>query len=95
LVLLGTIGAPYAAREVLITFAYALTLTFLLTPVVDLLKKLHIGPCPVPPVVSGGIGWIIANQLVEVVNKSLDRSEFGIRRAISFTVWQMQPLPAS
>jgi predicted PurR-regulated permease PerM len=43
IVLLGTIVAMYFAREILIPFAFALTLTFLLTPVVALLQKLRIG----------------------------------------------------
>ena len=66
----------YFAREVLIPFAFALTLTFLLTPAVDLLEKLHAGRALsvlttvlVSIAVAGGIGWIIANQLVEVANQ--------------------------
>jgi predicted PurR-regulated permease PerM len=76
LVLFGTIAALYLAREILIPFAFALTLTFLLAPVVALLQKLHIGRVVsvlttvlVSIAVAGGIGWIIANQLVDVANK--------------------------
>ena len=43
IVLLGTIAALYFAREILIPLAFALTLTFLLTPVVVRLQKLHAG----------------------------------------------------
>ena len=76
IVLFGTIAALYFAREILIPFAFALTLTFLLTPVVALLQRLHIGRVVsvlttvlVSIAVAGGIGWIIANQLVDVANQ--------------------------
>jgi hypothetical protein len=43
IVLFETIAALYFAREILIPFAFALTLTFLLTPVVALLQRFHRG----------------------------------------------------
>ncbi len=76
IVLFGTIAALYFAREILIPFAFALTLTFLLTPVVALLQRLRIGRVVsvlatvlVSIAVAGGIGWIIASQLVDVANQ--------------------------
>jgi predicted PurR-regulated permease PerM len=76
IVLLGTIAALYFTRDILIPFAFALTLTFLLTPVVALLQKLHIGRIVsvlttvlISIAVAGGVGWIIANQLVEVASQ--------------------------
>jgi predicted PurR-regulated permease PerM len=76
IVLFGTIAALYFTREILIPFAFALTLTFLLTPMVALLQRLHTGRVVsvlttvlVSIAVAGGIGWIIANQLVDVANK--------------------------
>ena len=76
IVLFGTVAALYFAREILIPFAFALTLTFLLTPVVALLQRLHTGRVVsvlttllVSIAVAGGIGWIIANQLVDVANQ--------------------------
>jgi len=75
-VLFGTVAALYFAREILIPFAFALTLTFLLTPAVALLQKLHTGRVVsvlttvlVSIAVAGGIGWIIANQLVDIANQ--------------------------
>jgi predicted PurR-regulated permease PerM len=75
IVLLGTIAALYFAREILIPFAFALTLTFLLTPVVAFLQRWHAGRVGsvlaavlVSITVAGGIAWIIANQLVDVAN---------------------------
>jgi len=66
----------YFAREILIPFAFALILTFLLTPVVALLQRLHLGrvvsvltTVVVVIAMVGGIGWIIANQLVDVANQ--------------------------
>ncbi len=74
--LLGTIAALYFAREVLIPFAFALTLTFLLTPAVALLQRLHIGRAVsvlttvlVSIALAAGISWVIANQLVDVANQ--------------------------
>jgi predicted PurR-regulated permease PerM len=74
--LLGTIAALYFARRILVPFAFALTLTFLLTPAVAFLERLRIGRVVsvlttvlVSVVLAGGIGWIIANQLVGVANQ--------------------------
>jgi predicted PurR-regulated permease PerM len=74
--LFGTIAALYFTRAILIPFAFALTLTFLLTPVVALLQKLRAGRVVsvlatvlVSIAAAGGIGWIIADQLVDVANQ--------------------------
>jgi predicted PurR-regulated permease PerM len=82
IVLLGTIAALYFAREILVPLAFALTLTFLLTPVVVRLEKLHAGRVVsvltsvlVSVAVAGGISWIIATQLVEVANRIPQYSE--------------------
>jgi predicted PurR-regulated permease PerM len=76
IVLFGTIAALYFAREILIPFAFALTLTFLLAPVVAFLERLHTGRVVsvlitvlASMAVAGGIGWIIVNQLVDVANQ--------------------------
>ncbi len=75
-VLFGTIAALYFARDILIPFAFALTLTFLLAPVVALLERLHTGrvlavltTVLVSVALAGGAGWTIANQLVDVANQ--------------------------
>jgi predicted PurR-regulated permease PerM len=82
IVLLGTIAALYFAREILVPFAFALTLTFLLTPVVVRLEKLRAGrvvsvltAIVVSVAVAGGISWIIATQLVDVANQIPQYSE--------------------
>ena len=76
IILCGAIAALYFTREILIPFAFALTLTFLLTPVVALLQRLRIGRIVsvlatvlVSIAVAGGIAWVIANQLVDVANQ--------------------------
>ena len=76
IVLFGTIAALYFTRDILIPFAFALTLAFLLTPVVALLQRLHTGRVVsvlttvlVSIAVAGGIGWIIATQLVDVASQ--------------------------
>jgi predicted PurR-regulated permease PerM len=75
-VILGAIAALYFAREILIPLAFALTLSFLLTPAVALLHRLRIGRVMsvvatvlVSMAVAGGIGWLIVNQLVDVANE--------------------------
>ena len=74
--LFGAVAALYFAREILIPFAFALTLTFLLTPVVALLQRLRAGRIVsvlatvlTAMALAGGIGWIIAAQLVDVANQ--------------------------
>jgi len=76
LVLCGAIAVLYFTREILIPFAFALTLTFLLTPVVALLERLRIGRVVavlatilVATVSAGGIAWLIASQLIDAANQ--------------------------
>ncbi len=76
IILFGTIAVLYFTREILVPFAFALTLTFVLTPVVRLLERLHTGRilAVLTTVLAsilavGGIVWIIANQLVDVANQ--------------------------
>jgi predicted PurR-regulated permease PerM len=74
--LFGTIAALYFTREILIPFAFALTLTFVLTPVVARLERLRVGRIVsvlttvlASIAVACGIAWSIANQLVDVANQ--------------------------
>jgi predicted PurR-regulated permease PerM/methanogenic corrinoid protein MtbC1 len=71
----GVILALYLAREVMIPFALALTLNFLLTPAVIFLEKLRLGRVAsvmivllVSIIAVGGIGWVVGNQLLQVAN---------------------------
>ena len=68
LVLVGAIPALYFTREIPIPLAFALTLTFLLTPIVTLLERLRVGRTVAvlatmlgSIAVTTGIGWIIAS----------------------------------
>jgi predicted PurR-regulated permease PerM len=70
------VAALYFAREILIPLAFALTLTFLLTPAVTFLEKLRVGrvlPVILTVLVSmaaaGWITWVIASQLVDVASQ--------------------------
>jgi predicted PurR-regulated permease PerM len=74
--LFGTIAALYFAREILIPLAFALILTFVLSPVVALLQKSRIGRVPSVIVTilltlaaAGCAGWVIAIQLVDVAKE--------------------------
>jgi predicted PurR-regulated permease PerM len=72
----AVVAALYFARDILIPLAFALTLTFLLTPAVTFLERLRMGrvlPVIVTVLVSmlaaGWITWIIADQLVDVASQ--------------------------
>jgi predicted PurR-regulated permease PerM len=74
--LCGVIAALYLAREVLIPLAFALILTFVLSPVVALLQRSRIGRAPsvavtvlLTIVVAGGVAWVLAVQLVDVATE--------------------------
>src|SRR5271157_568050 len=76
LTLFGTIAVLYFARAILIPLAFALILTFVLTPVVALLERSRIGRVPsvgltvlVTMAAAGGVAWIIAVQLVDVAQE--------------------------
>jgi predicted PurR-regulated permease PerM len=76
IVLFAAVAALYFARDILIPFAFALTLTFILTPVVALLQRLRIGrviavltTVLVSIAAAGGVAWTIANQLMDVANQ--------------------------
>jgi predicted PurR-regulated permease PerM len=70
------IAALYFAREILIPLAFALTLTLILSPAVGWLGKIHIGRTPAVLIVilisvgaAAGLAWVMANQLIDVVNE--------------------------
>jgi predicted PurR-regulated permease PerM len=74
--LFGAIAALYFARAILIPLAFALTLTFILSPVVALLERTRIGRVPsvvvtvlVAMALAGCVGWIIVVQLVDVAGE--------------------------
>ena len=71
-----SIAALYFAREVLIPFALAVLFSFLLTPVVKGLERLRLGRVPsvgivvlVSLLVAGAIGWVVSNQLIDVISQ--------------------------
>src|SRR5271163_3746597 len=70
------IAALYFARIVLIPFALALLFTFILTPVVRILERVHLRRIPSTLLVvllsvaaCGAVGWMVAKQLSEVANQ--------------------------
>jgi predicted PurR-regulated permease PerM len=71
--LFGTIAVLYFARTILIPLAFAVVLTFVLSPVVALLERSRIGRTASVAVtvltmmaMAGGVGWLIVSQLVDV-----------------------------
>jgi predicted PurR-regulated permease PerM len=76
ILVLGIIAGLYFTRELLVPLAFALALTFLLTPGVSLLERLRIGrllsvivTILATVVATGFIAWLIASQLVDVANQ--------------------------
>jgi predicted PurR-regulated permease PerM len=74
--LFGTIAALYLARAILVPLAFALILTFVLSPVVALLQRSRIGRVTsvvvtvlVMVAAAGCVAWIIAIQLVDVAQE--------------------------
>ncbi len=73
--LAGSVAVLYLARDVLIPFAIALTLTFLLTPLVRLLQRAHLprvvavlAVILVSTAFTVGLGWVLAGQLFNLAN---------------------------
>ncbi len=74
-ILAAVILILYFARAVLIPLALALTLNFLLTPMVMWFQKLPMHRVPavalallISAAAAGGMGWVVANQLLQVAN---------------------------
>jgi predicted PurR-regulated permease PerM len=69
------VAVLYFARDILIPLALAITLTLILSPAVGWLQKMHIRRVPgtllvmlVMVLTASGIGYVILNQLVQVVS---------------------------
>lgn len=69
------LAALYFTRDLLIPFAMALTLNFLLAPAVIQLEKLRFRRVPavvlvvmMASAVLGGVGWVVARQLLDVAS---------------------------
>jgi len=78
-VLIGTLVAAlavlYLAREIFIPFAFALALSFVLTPPTTWLQRIHLGRIPAVMIVmiavvalAGAVSWMVANELIDVVD---------------------------
>ena len=75
-ILLAVISVMYLARDILIPLALAMTLALILSPAVSGLQKIRLGRVPAVALVmvvtmaaTGGIGWVIFNQLLEVTSE--------------------------
>lgn len=74
-ILIAVIAALYLAREILVPLAFAVTLALVLSPAVGWLQKVHIRRLPavlaivlVLVTATGAVGYVIFNQLVQVVS---------------------------
>src|SRR4051812_44525000 len=75
-ILIAVISVLYLARAIFIPLAFAITLALILSPAVAWLQKIRLGRVPSVALVmiltiaaTGGIGWLIFNQLVGVANE--------------------------
>ncbi len=78
----ATIAMLYFGRQIFIPLALALVVSFLLTPLVVLLERIHFGRVPAVLVVlalcfalSAGVGWEVADQLLEITGHIGDYKE--------------------
>lgn len=76
------IATLYFGRPIFIPVALALVLSFLLTPLVTWLQKIHLGRVPAVLVVlllcfslAVGVGWSVARQLLEITSHMEDYRE--------------------
>jgi predicted PurR-regulated permease PerM len=72
----AVIAALYFAKVVLVPLALATFLAFVLTPVARLFERLHLGRAfstltvvLLTLVLAGGVGWIVARQIVDVLSQ--------------------------
>jgi predicted PurR-regulated permease PerM len=95
----SSIVVLYLAREILIPLAFALTLSFLLTSPVSWLQKVRLSRVAAVVVTialtlsaAAGTGWIVATQLLTIVN-DLPRYRLNIRHKLeSFRAHQQGAL---
>jgi predicted PurR-regulated permease PerM len=87
------IATLYFARIVLIPFALALLFTFILTPVVKILERIHFWRIPSAVLVvllsvgaCGAVGWTVAKQFSQVVNQLPDYKA-NIRTKLTSLHW--------
>jgi predicted PurR-regulated permease PerM len=73
--LVGVVAVLYFARHILIPLALAITLTLILSPAVTWLRKLRVPRFAaallvmlVSVSIAGSVGYVIFNQLLQVVN---------------------------
>jgi predicted PurR-regulated permease PerM len=75
-VLFGAVAVLYFARDILIPLALAITLALVLSPAVAWLRRLHLPRFAATLLVmfvslsiAGAVGYVIFNQLLQVVNE--------------------------
>jgi predicted PurR-regulated permease PerM len=86
--LVFAIAVLYFGQAVLVPVAFSLLLTFLLSPIVDGLERLHLGKIPSVIVVViltfsllGAIGWIVTAQITALVSE-LPQHKRNIRQKV-------------
>ncbi len=77
-----TIAMLYFGRLIFIPLALALVISFLLSPIVDLLERIHLGRVPSVMVVlalcfvlAAGVGWEITGQILDITGHLGDYKE--------------------
>src|SRR3954466_3729034 len=87
-ILVGVIFVLYAAREILVPLAFAITLALILSPAVACLQKIRVARALAVALVmivtialACGTAWVIFNQFVDVANE-LPRYQQNIDRKL-------------
>jgi predicted PurR-regulated permease PerM len=73
--LVATLAVLYLAKDIFIPFAFALALSFILTPPTLWLQRIHLGRVPSVILVmfavvasTAGVSWMVGNQLIDVAD---------------------------
>ena len=82
------VAVLYFARDLLIPFAFALLIAFLLSPIVKRIEAFHVHRVPaallvflVASALVAVVGWVVTNQLIQIV-ESLPRYSDNVRRKL-------------
>jgi len=75
-IVIGVIFVLYAAREIVVPLAFAITLALILNPAVAWLEKIRVGRAAAVALImmitiaaTGGTAWVIFDELVDVANE--------------------------
>lgn len=100
---MAILAVLYLAKDIFIPFAFALALSFILSPAAAWLQRIHLGRVPSVMLVmmavlafAGAMGWMVAHQLIDVLDnlpsyrENIHNKMEGIRSPASGTLGRVQ-----